>query len=109
MMSRRQALRLLLGSAGALSLVQCSSSDNNPRRVGGFPVMSLLGIIASVIVCWAFYRLLIDNTCSLNLKFSNWGMILGLVFALVWFYAWKAYRKRQGVNLDRRYAEIPIE
>ena len=38
MMSRRQALRLLLGSAGALSLVQCSSSDNNPRRVGGFPI-----------------------------------------------------------------------
>jgi amino acid transporter len=85
--------------------------ENSPIawRVGGIPVMSLLGIFASILVCYAFYRLLIDNTFSLNLKFSNWGMILGLVFAVVWFYAWKAYRKSQGVNLDRRYAEIPIE
>lgn len=85
--------------------------ENSPIawRVGGFPVMSLLGIFASVIVCFGFYRLLIDSTFTLNLKFSNWGTLLGIVFALVWFYAWKAYRKSQGVDLDRRYAEIPIE
>ena len=85
--------------------------ENSPIawRVGGFPVMSLLGIIASVIVCFGFYRLLIDSTFTLNLKFSNWGTFIGLVFAVVWFYAWKAYRKSQGVDLDRRYAEIPIE
>jgi amino acid transporter len=85
--------------------------ENSPIawRVGGFPLMSLLGIIASVIVGWAFYRLTIDSAFSLNLKFANWGAVLGIVFAVVWFYAWKAYRKRQGVNLDRRYEEIPIE
>ena len=48
-----------------------------------------------------------DSSFTLNLKFSNWGTTLGLVFALMWFYAWKAYRKSQGVNLDRRYAEYP--
>jgi amino acid transporter len=91
--------------------VRKETFENSPIawRIGGFPVMSLLGIVASILVCYGFYRLLIDNTFSLNLKFSNWGMILGLVFALIWFYAWKAYRKSQGVNLDRRYAEIPIE
>jgi amino acid transporter len=85
--------------------------ENSPIawRVGGFPLMSLLGIIASIIVGWAFYRLTIDNAFSLNLKFANWGAVLGVVFAVVWFYAWKAYRKRQGVDLDRRYEEIPIE
>jgi len=85
--------------------------ENSPIawRVGGVPVMALLGFIASVIVCWAFYRLLIDSTFTLNLKFSNWGTLIVVVFAFVWFYAWKAYRKSQGVDLDRRYAEIPIE
>jgi amino acid transporter len=85
--------------------------ENSPIawRVGGFPVMSLLGIIATIIVGYGFYRLLIDSTFTLNLKFSNWGTLLGLVFAVIWFYAWKAYRKSQGVDLDRRYAEIPIE
>lgn len=78
-------------------------------RVGGFPLMSLLGIIATALVGFAFYRLTIDSAFSLNLKFANWGTVLGLVFAVIWFYAWRAYRKRQGVDLDRRYKEIPIE
>jgi amino acid transporter len=85
--------------------------DDSPIawRIGGFPLMSLLGIIASVIVGWAVYRLTIDSAFSLNLKFANWGAALGIVFAVIWFYVWKAYRKRQGVDLDRRYEEIPIE
>jgi amino acid transporter len=85
--------------------------ENSPIawRVGGFPLMSLLGIFASVIVGYAFYRLMVDSSFSLNLKFANIGALLGVVFAVIWFYAWKAYRKRQGVDLDRRYGEIPIE
>jgi amino acid transporter len=85
--------------------------DNSPIawRVGGFPLMSLLGIVASIVVGYAFYRLMIDSNFSLNLKFSNYGALLGIIFAVIWFYAWKAYRKRQGVDLDRRYGEIPIE
>jgi amino acid transporter len=85
--------------------------ENSPIawRVGGFPLMSLLGIVASVIVGFAVYRLTIDSAFSLNLKFANYGALLGIVFAVIWFYGWKAYRKRQGVNLDRRYEEIPIE
>lgn len=85
--------------------------ENSPVawRVGGFPVMSLLGIVATVIVGFGFYRLTVDNTFSINLKFSNGGAIAGILFAVVWFYAWKAYRKSQGVDIDRRYQEIPIE
>lgn len=85
--------------------------ENSPIawRVGGFPLMSLLGIVASVIVGYGVYRLTIDSAFSLNLKFANYGALLGIVFAVIWFYGWKAYRKRQGVNLDRRYEEIPIE
>lgn len=91
--------------------VRKAQFDNSPIawRVGGFPLMSLLGIIASVLVGYAFYRLTIDSAFSLNLKFANWGAVLVVVFAAIWFFAWKAYRKRQGVNLDRRYQEIPIE
>ena len=85
--------------------------ENSPIawRVGGFPVMSLLGIIATILVGYGFYRLTIDNTFTPNLKFANWGAILGFVFAVVWFFVWRAYRKSQGVDMDRRYAEIPIE
>jgi amino acid transporter len=85
--------------------------ENSPIawRVGGFPLMSLLGIVATVIIGYGFYRLLVDNVFTPNLKFSRYGTLIGIVFAVVWFYGWKAYRKRQGTDLDRRYSEIPIE
>jgi hypothetical protein len=69
----------------------------------------LLGIVATLLVGYAFIRLTIDSAFSLNLKFANGGTIIVVVFAAVWFYAWRAYRKRQGVDIDRRYQEIPIE
>ncbi|HYM49719.1 MAG TPA: hypothetical protein VET65_04010, partial [Candidatus Limnocylindrales bacterium] len=85
--------------------------ENSPIawRVGGFPLMSLLGIIASILVGYGFYRLAIDSTFSTNLAFADGGAVVGLVFAAIWFYAFKAYRRRQGVDIDRRYAQIPIE
>jgi amino acid transporter len=85
--------------------------ENSPIawRVGGFPLMSLLGIVATVIIGYGFYRLLIDNVFTPNLGFARWGTLIGIVFAACWFYAWKAYRTRQGTDLDRRYSEIPIE
>jgi len=85
--------------------------ENSPIawRVGGFPLMSLLGIVATILVGYGFYRLVIDSTFTPHLGFANWGAIIGVGFAIVWFFAWKWYRKSQGVDLDRRYAEIPIE
>ncbi|HEV3097586.1 MAG TPA: APC family permease [Candidatus Dormibacteraeota bacterium] len=85
--------------------------ENSPIawRVGGFPLMSLLGIVATIVVGYGFYRLATDSTFSTNLTFADGGAVVGLVFAAIWFYAWKAYRRRQGVDIDRRYAQIPIE
>lgn len=85
--------------------------ENSPIswRIGGFPLMSFLGIIATVIVGYGFVRLTIDHTFSINLNFTNGGAIVGVVLAVIWFYAWRAYRRSQGVDVDRRYKEIPIE
>jgi amino acid transporter len=85
--------------------------ENSPIawRVGGFPLMSLLGIIATILVGYGFYRLAIDNSFTPNLGFADGGALVGVVFAAIWFFAFKAYRRRQGVDIDRRYAQIPIE
>lgn len=85
--------------------------ENSPIawRVGGFPLMSLLGIIATAIVGYGFIRLTVDHTFSIKLNFTNGGAIIGVILAVIWFYAWKGYRKSRGVDIDRRYKEIPIE
>lgn len=97
--------------AAVFPFVRKEQFENSPIawRVGGFPLMSLLGIVASVLVGFAVYRLTIDSAFSLNLKFSNYGAIIGIVFAVIWFYGWKAYRRSKGVDIDRRFKEIPIE
>lgn len=78
-------------------------------RVGGIPLISLIGVISSVFVLWVFARLTVDQTFTLNLGFANTVPAIVVAAALVWFYVARAVRKRQGVELDRRYEEIPVE
>jgi hypothetical protein len=50
-----------------------------------------------------------DTTFSPNLTFLVWGPVVVLAAGLAWFLGWRAYQKRHGIDIDRRYAEIPIE
>ena len=85
--------------------------ENSPIawRVAGFPVISLLGIGSLITVGYVTSRLLIDSSFTPNLKFSDLGTLIVVVVGAVWFYAARAYRKSKGVDIDRRYKEIPIE
>ncbi len=107
------AISFLVVSVWAIlfPFVRKQQFENSPIawRVGGLPLMSLLGVVATIVVGYAFYRLTIDSTFSTNLKFADGGAAVVVVFAVIWFYASKAYRRRQGVDIDRRYAQIPIE
>jgi amino acid transporter len=78
-------------------------------RVGGFPVISLFGIVSSVFVLYVVQRLVRDSSFTINLTFSNLGTLVVVAFALLWFYGFRAYRKGRGVDVDRRFKEIPIE
>jgi amino acid transporter len=78
-------------------------------RWGGFPVLSLIGIVATAFIVPMIYRLLVDKTFSLNLAFVYWGAAIAIGAGFVWYFVWKAFQRSRGVQLDRRYAEIPIE
>jgi APA family basic amino acid/polyamine antiporter len=80
------------------------------RRFGGVPVMTFVGVlsvIALVIMAWAF---LTDPSAGLNghpgLIWMNVGIFLS---GLVIYYIAKAVQRRRGVDISRRFAEIPIE
>jgi amino acid transporter len=78
-------------------------------RVAGVPVLSLIGLVAVAFIVPMLYRLLRDTTFSLNLKFVVWGAIAAVGAGFAWYLGWRAYQRGKGVELDRRYAEIPIE
>ncbi len=79
-------------------------------RVAGIPVMSIVGLlslVALVIMAWAF---LTDPSAGLNgrpgLILMNVGIFLS---GLVIYYIAKAVQRARGVEISRRFAEIPIE
>jgi hypothetical protein len=78
-------------------------------RVGGVPVITIMGLVSSVFVLYVVQRLLRDSSFTVNLTFSNLGTLVVIAVALLWFYGFRAYRKARGVDVDRRFREIPIE
>ena len=78
-------------------------------RVGGIPLISILGVIGSAFSIFVFYRLFVDGAYGANKPFTLWLTAGVLLTAIVWFYAARSYRASKGVDMARRYAEIPIE
>jgi amino acid transporter len=85
--------------------------ENSPVawRVGRVPVISIVGVVSTVFVIFAFARILVDKTYTPNLGFGDIGAAIVLVVGVIVFYVARVYRRRQGVNIDLRYKEIPIE
>jgi hypothetical protein len=84
-------------------------------RLGGIPVMSIVGAIsfvacvASLVIFWK------DPNAGLqNLDGSRywWGVIYNVgifLSGLVVYFVAKYLNARRGVDVDKRFAEIPVE
>jgi len=80
------------------------------KRIFGFPVMSLAGIITSV--SWAFVLVAAFSASQFGLDVTPVAMIEAFavpVIAIIWYLVAVAVRKRQGVDLKKAFAEIPPE
>ena len=78
-------------------------------EIAGVPVITICGAISLVFTCFVEYLLFIDNNAAVNTP-VNMGLVFGLlVLGVIYFYAARYYRKKQGVNVDLAYREIPIE
>ena len=55
------------------------------------------------------YRAVVDESLEANAQISY--VIAGGAFliAIIWFYVARAYRRRQGVAVEKRFQEIPVE
>jgi amino acid transporter len=85
--------------------------ENSPIawRIAGVPVITLLGVLSLIFVGVGTWRILIDHAYTPNLAFADWGALIVIAAGVVIFYGMRYYRSRQGVNIDQRYREIPIE
>lgn len=78
-------------------------------RIGGIPVLSLIGLLAVVGIVPVLYLLVTDTTFSLNLTYVIWGAILSVVAGFVWFFLWRVFQRSRGEAPANTFNEIPIE
>ena len=78
-------------------------------RVRGVPVLTILGAIATAFIVPIMYRLAIDTTFSVDPAVGVWGSAIVLAVGLGWFACWRAFQRRRGIDVDRQYAQIPVE
>ena len=102
---------LVCGWCILFPFVRKSTFESSPIawRFAGIPVLSIIGFVAIAFIIPMMFRLLTDHTFSLNLNFVIWGAVIAIVAGFVWYVGWKAYERSKGVDVDRRFAEIPIE
>ena len=107
-------LGFLIVSAAAMAfpyrLPDVFESSPVNARVAGVPWMTVVGalsFVALLIMAWAF---LADPSAGLNGKPGLIAMNVGIwLSGLVIYFVARAVRSRQGVDIGRRFKEIPVE
>jgi len=79
------------------------------QKLGNIPLISLAGIVASPFVAFLLYRTLVDTAYGANTPITIRTTFVVIAIAIVWFFAARWYQKSRGVNVDRRFQEIPVE
>ncbi len=82
-------------------------------KVAGIPLITVAGVIFGAFLLFLLYEWLIDPLGLYGIGLSNINSVIYMlamyVLALVIYLGFKAYRKRQGIDIDKIYQEIPVE
>jgi amino acid transporter len=92
-----------------------NASPAKAYTLGGIPLMSITGALTTVFFALAFVLLWRDRNAagplfdSKHVTTEFWIVVGTVVAASVWYVANRAYRRRQGVDIDLAFKQIPIE
>jgi len=89
-------------------------------KIAGIPLISISGVIFSGFLIYLLYQWILDPNALYGIGYSinpdgyknGTSMILMFVFyvgAAAIYYGFKSYRKKNGIDLDKVQAEIPVE
>lgn len=80
-------------------------------KIGGFPVLSIMGILALIVNLWIGYVLLASPLAVVPVSTdTSVAFVIGIFVACLIIYsiAW-GVRKRQGIELEMSFREVPPE
>ncbi len=75
----------------------------------GIPLMTLFGIPGTLGLGYVTYRVIVDADYGANSPISMAMFVGVIVVGAIWYFVARAVRKSQGVDMDARFEEIPVE
>ncbi len=86
-----------------------NSSPIARYKIGGVPMITVSGAIFTAFMAYLIWAWATNPVYGVNSPVSAEYMLSLYVSAAVIYFGFKFYRKRQGIDMDRLYAEIPVE
>jgi APA family basic amino acid/polyamine antiporter len=82
-------------------------------KILGIPLISVVGVIFGGFLIFLLYEWIIDPNGLYGIGISNTSSIIYMLamylLALLIYVGFKWYRKREGIDIDKIYEEIPVE
>lgn len=82
-------------------------------KVAGIPLITVAGVIFGAFLVFLIYEWLIDPNGLYGIGLANTSsvvfMLVMYLLALLIYVGFKNYRKREGIDIDKVYQEIPVE
>jgi len=78
-------------------------------KLWGAPLITVMGALGAVYFAVMFYLYISDPRYGTNDPLSAMYIFGALVISAIIYLAYRSYRRRQGVNTDLTYREIPVE
>ena len=82
-------------------------------KILGIPLITIAGVIFGSFLLFLLYQWLIDPNELYGIGLSNISSVIYMLamylLALALYLGFRFYRKRQGVDIDKIYEEIPVE
>lgn len=79
------------------------------QRIGGVPVMTIIGAIATVLYAYFAVKLITDNRVGANSTSGLVAICVGFGLAIVIYAVSHVVNKRRGIDLAATYRELPPE
>jgi hypothetical protein len=97
--------------AGIFPYIKREVYEASPARIeiGGIPLMTITGLIGSALMGFIVYRAFVDADYGAFTPQSLTWWIIVFAISVIWYFVARAIRRRQGVDMDARFEEIPIE
>ena len=78
-------------------------------KVAGIPLITIAGAITAFFMAWLTYQWVSNSAYGVNNQYSIYMMLILYLIAIVLYFGFKAYRKKQGFDMTKIYQQIPVE